>query len=124
MIRQLYHHPIGDAPISRAINIKNIMSSEKLSIKPITNSCISRIVFIVYGLEEYESPPWEGDDMSARFIGELVHQENLVLMASGGDSHPYSSRGLSWFSSDNCESISIPCIFLQFPDVGSVFSEG
>ena len=27
------------------------------------------------------------------FIGELVHQENLVLMASGGDSHPFSSRG-------------------------------
>ena len=27
--------------------------------------------FLVYGLEEDETPPWEGDDMSARFIGEL-----------------------------------------------------
>ena len=30
-----------------------------------------RNVFFVYLLEEDGSPPWEGDDMSAKFIGEL-----------------------------------------------------
>ena len=33
--------------------------------------------FLVYGLEEDGSPPWEGDGVSAKFIGELVHQEIL-----------------------------------------------
>ena len=32
---------------------------------------------MVYRLEEDGSPPWEGDDMSAKFIGELVLQEIL-----------------------------------------------
>ena len=34
-------------------------------------------VFLVYCLEEDGNPPWEGDDMSAKFIGELVLQEIL-----------------------------------------------
>ena len=74
---QLHHHPIGDAPIPRAINIKNTMSPDKLSVKPVTNSSVLLNYFFVYGLEEDESPPLEGDGMSARFIGELVHQEIL-----------------------------------------------
>lgn len=41
------------------------MIPEGLTIKPITNSSIQ--LFFVYSLEEDESPPWEGDDMSTRF---------------------------------------------------------
>ena len=39
--------------------------------------CRRKGLFLVYSLEEDESPPLEGDGMSARFIGELVHQEIL-----------------------------------------------
>ena len=53
------------------------MSPDKLSVKPVTNSSVLLDCFFVYGLEEDESPPLEGDGMSARFIGELVHQEIL-----------------------------------------------
>ena len=67
--------------------------------------CRRKGLFLVYSLEENKCPPMEGDGVSARFylMVRQAHQpvpersrrvkENLVLMASGGDSHPFSSRG-------------------------------
>ena len=69
---------------------------------------------LVYRLEENGSPPWEGDDMSAKFIGELVLQEILcswhqVLQA------PHTLRGVFSALSENCEHMPIPSIFLLTP---------